>query len=393
MKREHWGSLSAAGVLASCFFLQGGTAWRAADESSSASGPAVASGERHLELPMLARAAAEAKVPALERGGLRSIDFAPGVQATTGAQLASLEDREAALMVELAERDLSAARLKYDASQQIEIATAAVEEGRQHLEEATEEAEAAEQEAADETPVQLVRKLEELAADRLERARVSREQSERSVPASEWFALQNELDQSRIRTKAALQQRSVAASRARAARSLVERQRASLKKLDLQLIDARADRENELLQQRNLETTLEIARARLERRRLVMPFDGVVVEHFKQAGEWCEAGEAVLRVLQLNPLHLEGFAPANVAALLRPGLGVRVRLITSEKAGLTAKQTAAEAEVFITEGKLIFVSPEVDALNRQVRIRAEVANPDKRLRPGESVLMDVVLTE
>jgi hypothetical protein len=163
---------------------------------------------------MLARAAAEAKVPALERGGLRSIDLAPGVQAKTGAQLASLEDREAALMVELAERDLEAARQKYKASKQIEIATAAVEEGRQHLEEATEEAEAAEQQAADETPVQLVRKLEELAADRLERARVSREQSERSIPASEWFTLQNELDQSRIRTTAAVQQRSVAALRA-----------------------------------------------------------------------------------------------------------------------------------------------------------------------------------
>jgi multidrug efflux pump subunit AcrA (membrane-fusion protein) len=392
MSRVHLGSLSAAGLLVSCLCLQGSAAWKTIDESPSTTATDSA-GVRYLELPMLARAAAEAKVPALERGGLRSIDLAPGVQAKTGAQLASLEDREAALMVELAERDLEAARQKYKASKQIEIATAAVEEGRQHLEEATEEAEAAEQQAADETPVQLVRKLEELAADRLERARVSREQSERSIPASEWFTLQNELDQSRIRTTAAVQQRSVAALRARAARSLVERQRVSLQKLELQLLEARADREEELLQQRNLETALEIARARLERRRLAMPFDGVVVEQFKQTGEWCEAGEAVLRVLQLNPLHLEGFAPAHAAAFLRPGLRIRARLITPEKAGTTTKQAPAESDVFTAEGKLIFVSPEVDALNRQVRIRAEIANPDQRLRPGENLLMNVALTE
>ncbi|MEY2726762.1 MAG: hypothetical protein RLZZ458_2629, partial [Planctomycetota bacterium] len=167
--------------------------------------------------------------------------------------------------------------------------------------------------------------------------------------------------------------------------------RVAMKKLELQLLEARADRDDQLLQQQNLETTLNIAKARLERRRLAMPFDGIVVEHFKQAGEWCEAGEAVLRVLQLNPLHLEGFAPANVAALLRPGLRIRARLITSEKTG--AATTQPQPETFSTEGQLIFVSPEVDALNRQVRIRAEVANPDQRLRPGENVLMAVELTE
>lgn len=391
MKQMHWGSLSAAGVLASCLCLSGSAARDSADEPPTATARAESAAARHIELSMLARAAAEAKVPALERGGLRSIDIAPGARAKSGIQLASLEDREAVLMVELAERDLAAARQKYEASKQVEIAAAAVEEGRRHLEEATEEAEAAEQLAADETPVQLVRKLEELAADRLERARVSREQSERSVPAAEWFALQNEWDQSRIRTAAAVQQRSVTALRARAARALVERQRVAMKKLELQLLEARADRDDQLLQQQNLETTLNIAKARLERRRLAMPFDGIVVEHFKQAGEWCEAGEAVLRVLQLNPLHLEGFAPANVAALLRPGLRIRARLITSEKTG--AATTQPQPETFSTEGQLIFVSPEVDALNRQVRIRAEVANPDQRLRPGENVLMAVELTE
>jgi RND family efflux transporter MFP subunit len=274
----------------------------------------------------------------------------------------------------------------------VQIAEAAVEEGRQQLEEAEEQAQAAELLAADESPVQLARKLEELAEDKLERARVSRTQSERSVPAAEWFALQNEWDQSRIRTEAAVQERGMSASRSRAARSLVEQQRAALQRLELQLEEAQSDREDSRLQLQNLQTTLDIAQARLDRRRLTAPFDGVVVEHLKQAGEWCEAGEAVVRVLQLNPLHLEGFAAADTAASLKTGQKVRGQVLTAAAPAETGN--GAQKDNFpplVLEGRLIFISPEVDALNRQVRIRAEVANPEFRLRPGENVLLNVLL--
>ena len=347
---------------------------------------------RILQFQCLARAAAEARVPALERGGLKSIDILPGTHVSQGKQLAALDDREAVLTVQLAERELLAARQKLESSRKVQIAEAAVEEGRQQLEEAEEQATAAELLAADESPVQLARKLEELAEDKLERARVSREQSERSVPAAEWFALQNEWDQSRIRTEAATQERSMSASRSRAARSLVEQQRAALQRLDLQLEEAQSDREDAKLQLQNLQTTLDIAQARLDRRRLTAPFDGVVVEHLKQAGEWCEAGEAVVRVLQLDPLHLEGFASADVAASLKTGQKVRGQVLTPAASAKT--DNTAENNNFpplMLEGRLIFISPEVDALNRQVRIRAEVANPEFRLRPGENILLNVLL--
>jgi macrolide-specific efflux system membrane fusion protein len=348
----------------------------------------------------LARAAAEARIPALERGGLKSIDIQPGAHASSGSQLATLDEREAALTVELAERDLLAAEQKYQSSRKVEIAEAAVEEGRRQLEEALEQAAAAELLAGDESPVQLARKLEELAEDRLERARVSREQSERSVPASEWFALQNEWEQSRIRTEAATRERAMAVSRSRAARSLVEQQRAALQKLELQLQEAHSDREDARLQLANLQTTLEIAQARLDRRRITAPFDGVVVEHLKQAGEWCEAGEPVIRILQLNPLHLEGFTSADAAAVLKTGQKVRARLanagstaapVASATGSGSGSATGSQLPPLVLEGRLIFVSPEVDALNHQVRIRAEVANPELRLRPGENVLLEVLL--
>lgn len=391
-----WRWLS-AGVLMGTTLIGSGLPQPAADEPAALAVSRtsfVSSAARVLQLQGLARAAAEARIPALERGGLKSIDIQPGAHASSGSQLATLDEREAALTVELAERDLLAAEQKYQSSRKVEIAEAAVEEGRRQLEEALEQAAAAELLAADESPVQLARKLEELAEDRLERARVSREQSERSVPASEWFALQNEWEQSRIRTEAATRERAMAVSRSRAARSLVEQQRAALQKLELQLQEAHSDREDARLQLANLQTTLEIAQARLDRRRITAPFDGVVVEHLKQAGEWCEAGEPVIRILQLNPLHLEGFTSADAAAVLKTGQKVRARLAN---AGSTAAPVASgtgtgtQLPPLVLEGRLIFVSPEVDALNHQVRIRAEVANPELRLRPGENVLLEVLL--
>jgi multidrug efflux pump subunit AcrA (membrane-fusion protein) len=362
-----------------------------ADEKPAESLRRGADAGEGLRLEVLARAAAEARVPALERGSLKSIVALPGAQILRGSHLGSLDDREAALTVELAERDLEAARHKRESSKKVEIAEAAVQEGRRQLDEATEEAQATEQAAVDESSVQLARKMEELADDRLERARVARGQSERSVPAAEWFALQNERDQAEIRTAAAERERAVAALRARAAHALVERQRASLQRLELQLMEAKADREAELIQLRNLQTTLEIARARFERRQLMAPCDGVVVEQFKQPGEWCEAGEAVLRVLQLNPLHLEGFAPADTATLLRPGQEVSAELIVETRGSPPAAESVLPRHKL--KGRLIFVSPEVDALNRQVRIRAEVDNPELRVRPGENLLMHVQLKE
>jgi multidrug resistance efflux pump len=373
--------LMAAGLAVGLVTFEVTAGSLSADEKSGGSSIRGVDAGQRLQLEVLARAAAEARVPALERGGLKSIAALPGAQIRQGSLLGSLDDREAALTVELAERDLEAARQKRESSKKVEIAEAAVQEGRRQLDEATEEAQATEQAAVDESSVQLSRKMEELAEDRLERARVAREQSERSVPAAEWFALQNEREQARIRTAAAERERGVAALRSRAAHALVERQ----------LMEAKADREAELIQLQNLQTTLEIARARFDRRQLLAPFDGVVVEQFKQPGEWCEAGEAVLRVLQLNPLHLEGFAPADAATRLRPGQKINAELVVETRGKPPAAEPVLPKQKL--EGRLIFVSPEVDALNRQVRVRAEVDNPELRVRPGENLLMHVWLTE
>ena len=55
--------------------------------------------------------------------------------------------------------------------------------------------------------------------------------------------------------------------------------------------------------------------------------------------------------------------------MVRSGLSVVVPCYNEEKS-------------IIVKGKIVFVSPEIDPVNAQVRVWAEVENPDLSLRPG-----------
>jgi macrolide-specific efflux system membrane fusion protein len=121
----------------------------------------------------------------------------------------------------------------------------------------------------------------------------------------------------------------------------------------------------------------------LARRQIVSPIDGVVVTLFHERGEWVSAGEAVLQVIRIDRLRVEGFlsatdfAPDDVAG--RP-VTVEVPLTGGRMARFT--------------GQVVFISPLVQAGNKY-RVRAEVANRSENghpiLRPGMTATMNVQL--
>ena len=81
-------------------------------------------------------------------------------------------------------------------------------------------------------------------------------------------------------------------------------------------------------------------------------------------------GDRVIRMIRLDRLRVEGFLPVRTAR--RELEGSPVRLSIEHPGRPTAQYT----------GKLIFVSPEVDPVNDQVRVFADIENPDLTLRPG-----------
>jgi macrolide-specific efflux system membrane fusion protein len=118
------------------------------------------------------------------------------------------------------------------------------------------------------------------------------------------------------------------------------------------------------------QSELAAAQLQLEQHQLRAPFAGKVVLVRGRAGEWVETGDPVLRLVAVDRLRAEGFL--NVEDASAELVGKRVTLVVDSAAG---PQTL--------EGVLRFVSPEMEPVTRQVRVWAEIANPQGLLRPGQ----------
>jgi macrolide-specific efflux system membrane fusion protein len=117
----------------------------------------------------------------------------------------------------------------------------------------------------------------------------------------------------------------------------------------------------------------------VRRRKITAPVAGVVVDVQRHSGEWVKPGDSVLRILRIDRLRAEGFLP--VAELGGHLDGRPVRLIVD-----LPDQPEAEFP-----GELVFLSPEIDPVNAQVRVWAEIENRGLRLRPGMRARMIVEL--
>jgi RND family efflux transporter MFP subunit len=148
----------------------------------------------------------------------------------------------------------------------------------------------------------------------------------------------------------------------------------------LEVEQAQADLQQARRSLRVKEHDLERTRLALRRRTIVAPFPGMVVQWKKQRGEWVEPGTPVMRLIRINRLRAEAF----VASQSLPAKLIDRPVI------LIVQTPAANGEPATTkkhEGKLVFVSPEVDPVNGQVRIWAEIDNSDLSLRPGQSAAL------
>jgi len=126
------------------------------------------------------------------------------------------------------------------------------------------------------------------------------------------------------------------------------------------------------------ESDVRIAENDVQRRRIVSPIDGIVVQLNHRQGEWVEPGKPVIRVVRIDRLRAEGFLDARHLSGSLQGRAVKLLV---EIPGHGETQFA---------GVLRFVSPEVDPIDGKTRMWAEVENDELLLRPGlrGSLLID-----
>jgi multidrug efflux pump subunit AcrA (membrane-fusion protein) len=157
----------------------------------------------------------------------------------------------------------------------------------------------------------------------------------------------------------------------------MDRLRLIVERAVLEVEQAERDFEIAKLTRQIKENELQFAQQKVERRKIVAPLSGVVVQVNRRRGEWVKPGDTVLRILRIDRLRAEGF--------------LKVRDISDDLEGcpvtLAVDLPGRPGAEF--PGKVVFVSPEIDPVNAQIRVWAEMENRGLLLRPGMRAKMTI----
>ncbi len=152
--------------------------------------------------------------------------------------------------------------------------------------------------------------------------------------------------------------------------SELDQLRLAKEKAALELEQAGEDQEIARLTARQKENEVQSATFSVERRQIVSPIAGVVVQVKRHKGEWVQLGETIIRIVRMDRLRAEAFLNA--------------RDVSGDLAGRPVSLIVDIPGAPKTEfaGKITFISPEVNPVNGQFRVWAEIENRDQLLRPG-----------
>ncbi|MCG6657319.1 efflux RND transporter periplasmic adaptor subunit [Halomonas campisalis] len=164
----------------------------------------------------------------------------------------------------------------------------------------------------------------------------------------------------------------------RAAEALRDERRSAvtrLSQLQERNMAPRADVEDSQARLRQVQAEIQGLEARLTNYRLRAPFDGVVGFRNISVGSLVTPGTELVTLDKTDVMKLDFRVPEVFLAILEPGLP------------LTARSAAFPDERF--SGEVASIGSRIDPVSRSVTVRAELANPELRLRPG--MLMEVVV--
>ena len=108
--------------------------------------------------------------------------------------------------------------------------------------------------------------------------------------------------------------------------------------------------------------------ATIEKMVIRAPFSGQIGIRAVNLGQFLPEGTPIVPLQALDPVYADYSLPERELSKLKVGQGVKVRV-------------AAYPDLTFT-GAILAVSPQIDQGTRNVKIRAQLANPDLQLRPG-----------
>ncbi|HZZ28741.1 MAG TPA: HlyD family efflux transporter periplasmic adaptor subunit [Pirellulales bacterium] len=131
------------------------------------------------------------------------------------------------------------------------------------------------------------------------------------------------------------------------------------------------------------EAEVDLAKEAIKRRKITSPIEGVVQQVYAHLGEWVKPGDAVVRVIRMDRLRVEGYLDKDKFS---PGE------IADHPVVVQAELTNGRKVQF--PGKIVFVDPEVRG-ETEYTVRATVDNRKENgqwlLRPGMPAAMTIQL--
>lgn len=106
------------------------------------------------------------------------------------------------------------------------------------------------------------------------------------------------------------------------------------------------------------------------------PFEGMVAEHSVTPGEYVKEGQAVVRLVESNPIRLQMTVPEEAALAMKQGQEVEFSI-------------PGETGV-IHRASVAYISPAIDNASRSLTVEALAENSDMSLRPGHFVKAKIV---
>lgn len=120
-------------------------------------------------------------------------------------------------------------------------------------------------------------------------------------------------------------------------------------------------------------------RAKLAQKQIRAPFSGQLGIRQVDVGQYLQAGETMVTLQQLDPVYIDFTLPEKDVLLVDVGQSVKVTL------------DGQNDRVF--EGVVSAIEPQVDVQTRNFKVRANVANADRSLRPGQFARAEIALPD
>lgn len=132
-------------------------------------------------------------------------------------------------------------------------------------------------------------------------------------------------------------------------------------------------------EQQAARASLALSQARLDKTRILAPYDGVLGLRAVSPGDYLSEGQDIVNLEVLDPLKVDFRIPQKAVSQIRLKQTIEISL------------DAYPGERF--SGEIFAINPRLDEAGRSQAIRAHISNSEGRLSPGQFVRVSVILAE